>query len=115
MSSSVSVATHFARTSPSVRATYDAILVAAQALGPVREDPKKTSIHLVRTTAFAGVATRTNALVLTLKAARRISSPRVRRAEQASANRWHLEIPLSLPSEVDSEIRQWLTDAYALA
>lgn len=115
MSSPVSVATHFARTTPNVRAIYDAILVAAQALGPVREDPKKTSIHLVRTTAFAGVATRTNALVLTLKADRRIASTRVRRAEQTSAHRWHLEIPLVGPSDVDAEIRQWLTDAYALA
>lgn len=115
MSPTVNVAAHFSRTTPNVRATYDAILAAAQALGPVREEAKKTSIHLVRATAFAGVATRKNALVLTLKAARRISSPRVRRAEQTSANRWHLEIPLSLPSEVDAELQRWLTDAYALA
>jgi len=115
MSPPPDVAAHFVRATPNVRATYDAILAAARALGPVREDARKTSIHLVRATAFAGVATRKHALVLTLKAAQRISSARVRRAQQTSANRWHLEIPLALPSEVDAELLRWLADAYALA
>ena len=97
-----------------MRATYDAILSAARALGPVKEDPKKTSIHLVRASAFAGVATRKNALILTLKSTHDIQNSRVRRAEQASANRWHLEIPLSLPADVDAELRSWLKEAYTL-
>jgi len=115
VSPTFNVAAHFSKAAPSVRATYDALLVAAQALGPVTEDPKKTSIHLVRTSAFAGVATRKNLLVLTLKASQNIPSARIRRAEQASKNRWHLEIPLSHPSDVDAELRNWLTQAYALA
>ena len=108
------VSSHFAKASPTVRLTYDAVLEAARALGPVAEDPKKTSIHLVRATAFAGVAVRQSSLTLTLKATQAINSPRVRRAEQTSANRWHVEIPLTSPTDVDRELRTWLNAAYEL-
>ena len=115
MTTSPTIASHFEKTSSEVRATYDALLAAARALGPVREDAKKTSIHLVRTTAFAGVATRRNTLKLTLKASHRVESPRIHRAERASANRWHLEIQLKGPDDIDAELRRWLSQAYDLA
>ena len=57
----MSVESHFAKTDPAVRAVYQRLLEVAQAFGPVAEDPKKTSIHLTRRTAFAGVATRRDA------------------------------------------------------
>jgi uncharacterized protein DUF5655 len=100
---------------PAQRAIYDKLLRAAAAIGPFREDPKKTSIHLTRKTAFAGVATRKGALQLTLKSATDIASPRVVRREQASANRWHLEIRLDDPRQVDRELTAWLADAMRLA
>jgi hypothetical protein len=106
---------HFLRSTASVRATYDAILNASRALGPVEVEPKKTSIHLVRATAFAGIATRREALLLTLKSDAAIRSARVHRAEQASARRWHIEFRLASPKEVDRELRGWLAAAYALA
>ena len=111
----VTVASHFAKAAAPVRATYDALLAASRALGPIREEPKKTSIHHVRTTAIAGVATRRDALLLTLKADHRVTSPRVHRAEQTSANRWHLELRLQGPEEVDAEVRALLAQAYDLA
>jgi hypothetical protein len=111
----VTVASHFTKSAESVRATYAAILGASRALGPVREEAKKTSIHLVRQAAFAGIATRKDALILTLKAERRVQSPRIHRAEQASANRWHLEVRLTTPADVDAEVCTWLAQAYSLA
>jgi len=109
-----SVAEHFAGKSPAVRATYDRLLAAARALGTVEEEAKKTSIHLVHKTAFAGVATRRESLILTLKAAHDIASPRIVKHEQASANRWHLEVKLADPGEVDAELTGWLEEAFAL-
>ena len=50
-----------------MRAIYEAILHAARRLGKVSEEPKKSSIHLVCNTAFAGVATQKAGLVLTAK------------------------------------------------
>ena len=54
----MSVESHFAETDPTVRAVYERLLEVAQAFGPVAEDPKKTSIHLIHHVTFAGVATR---------------------------------------------------------
>lgn len=106
---------HFEDRVPAVRAIYDRLLAAAQRFGPVREEPKKTSIHLARETAFAGIATRKNALILTLKSATDLKSPRISKHEQASANRWHLEVRLDDPAQVDAEIEGWLKAAYELA
>ena len=39
---------HFAGKAPSVKATYESVLQAAKQFGSIQEDPKKTSIHLVR-------------------------------------------------------------------
>jgi len=115
MAGGQSIKGHFQGKAASVVATYAAILEAARALGPVTEDPKKTSIHLVRSTAFAGVAVQKSALVLTLKSDRDVSSGRIRKREQASANRWHLEVRLERREDVDGEVRRWLARAYALA
>ncbi len=111
----MSVAVHFAKSDPAVRETYREILAAARAIGTVVEESKKTSIHLVARTAFAGVATRRSSLILTLKSAKDIRSPRIEKREQASANRWHVEIRLAKPSDVDRQLRTWLSAAYALA
>lgn len=110
-----SIDAHFENRDPRVRATYDRIILAGRALGRMKEDPKKTSIHLVRKTAFAGVATRKGALILTLKADTDIRSPRVVKREQVSANRWHVEVRVEKPSEVDRELTRWLKAAYALS
>jgi hypothetical protein len=35
--------------------------------------------------------------------------------EQASANRWHLEVKLAAPADVDRELTSWLAEAYELS
>lgn len=109
------VAALFSRSNPNVRATYGAVLKAARELGPVRESAKKTSIHLENRTAFAGVATRKNELVLTLKSKTRINSPRIQKSEQASVNRWYFDVRVTDPADVDGELRAWLAASYAIA
>ena len=106
---------HFARMDPTVRAIYRRLIAVARTFGPVTEDPKKTSIHLVRHAAFAGVATRRSSLILTLKSASDIPSPRIQKREQTSANRWHLEVRLEKPVHVDRQVTAWLRAAYDLA
>jgi hypothetical protein len=106
---------HFAGKNASVRATYDRLKQAAARFGEFSEDPKKTSIHLNRRTAFAGVATRKDAIRLTIKADDDIRSKRVVKRERASANRWHLEVMLTSPRDVDAELVSWLKRAYELS
>ncbi len=79
------------------------------------EEPKKTSIHLVNKSAFAGVVTRKNALILNIKSAAPIKHKRFSKSEQVSAGRFHQEVKLISPDEVDSLLVGWLKDAYQLS
>ena len=115
MASTFLVTDHLSGREPVVMSIYDALLNAARKLGPVKEEAKKTSIHLVRSSAFAGVATRKSSLLLTLKSASDIKSPRVTKHEKVSASRWHLEIRLESPRDVDAELKAWLRDAYNIS
>ena len=110
-----SVEQHFAGKTPGVRNLYDFLLEAVGKFGEFSEDPKKTSIHFNRRTAFAGIATRRDAIILTIKASRDIGSSRILKREQASANRWHHEVRLAKPADVDSELISWLKEAYELS
>jgi hypothetical protein len=111
----VTVAAHFAGREPVVRAIYDRLLAVSRRLGPVAEDPKRTSIHLNRKSAFCGVATRKGALIATLKAEVDIDSPRMIGRRQASARRWYLEVRLESVRDIDAEFIRWLTRSYELS
>jgi hypothetical protein len=106
---------HFADKTPEIRALYDRLVAMTQKFGRVEQDPKKTSIHLNRRTAFAGVAVRKEHLVLTIKADHAIGSPRIFKSEQTSAKRFHHEVKLTKLKDIDSDIRDWLRAAYDLS
>ena len=100
---------------PAQRRIYKRLLAAANAIGPFKEDPKKTSIHLTRKSAFAGVATCKDALLVTIKADADIRSRRIVKHQHASATRWYLDVRLERPKDVDRELKSWLADAMRLA
>ena len=109
------VKSHFDGKDKAVRSIYDLLLKNARKFGSVAEEPKKTSIHLVNKTAFAGVATRKSAIILTIKSDRKLSNPRIHKSEQTSAKRFHHEVKLTSPGDVGSVLVKWLKDAYALS
>ena len=113
--SDATLSSHFTGRDPLVREIYDRLVATAERFGPVKQEPKKTSIHLARKTAFAGVATRRDAVILTLKSSTDIKSSRVTKREQASANRWHLEVRLTDPRQVDKQIAAWLERAIEIS
>jgi hypothetical protein len=110
-----SVEQHFEKRDATVRATYDALLRVARRFGDVVEEPKKTSIHLVADTAFAGVATRRSKLVLTIKSATEVKNRRIAKCERLSVNRWHFELHLESPKDVDADVKSWLRRAYEIS
>jgi hypothetical protein len=110
-----SVSQHFENKDPVVKSIYDRILKESRKFGAVTEEAKKTSIHLVNKSAFAGVATRKNALVLNIKSSAPIKHARITKSEQLSTSRFHQEVKLTSPEEVDSILVGWLKEAYAIS
>ena len=109
------VETVFAGKEPAALAAYGGLITALKTFGPFVEDAKKTSIHLARKSAFAGVHPRKSAILLVIRTSSPIESPRIRKVERVSANRWHNEVLLGEPSEIDSEVVAWLRQAYDLS
>ncbi len=97
-----------------VQAIYTRLLQALRSLGPFQEEPKKTSIHLVRTVGFAGVHPRKSYLYLNLRTDHSIESTRISKTEQVSKNRYHNELKLTSPDEIDEEVLGWIKEAYEL-
>ncbi len=104
----------FAGKDEQVQATYQRLLEVLHTLGPFQEETKKTSIHLVHRGGFAGIHPRKSYLILTLRMASCLENPRIAKSEQVSKNRYHNEVKLTSPQEVDEELLAWLKEAYTL-
>ncbi len=98
-----------------VRAVYDFLLTQLRTFGPISEEPKKTSIHLANTSGFAGIHTRKNYLILNIRSAHPIDSPRIVKSEQVSKSRYHQEVKLQRIDDVNGELLSWLKAAYELS
>jgi len=105
----------FARCEPHVRDVARTLIARADGLPGVTVDPKGTCIHLNRRTAFAGLHPRRSALLLNLRSSAPIESPRIRKVERASANRYHNELLIEAADAIDDELMGWVAEAHALA
>ena len=92
-------------------ALYQELLHALAPLGAFEAEAKKTSIHLVRSSAFAGVHPRKQHLLITIKAAAPIPNGRIVKTEQVSKNRRHLDVKLAVAGDLDAELLGWLRAA----
>jgi hypothetical protein len=108
------VTSHFEGKSPIVREIYERLIKTIKGFGPIVEEPKKTSIHIVHGSALAGVSTRKDALWLNIRTDFKINSPRIHKTDQVSAGRFHNEMKLTSPSDIDDELIGWLKSAYEL-
>lgn len=115
MTTDFTVANHFSDKEPVVRNIYDRLIKALRRFGPLKEEPRKTSIHLVNHSAFAGVATRKDYLLLTIRTNYAIESPRLAKTERISRNRFHHLVKLQSSEAIDAELLRWLKDAYQLS
>jgi hypothetical protein len=105
---------HLAGKGPKVARVYERLIRELQQFGPVRIEPKKTSIHLINRFGFAGVYTRKEYINLEVHLNYQLNGKRISKAEQASANRFHHTIKLSDPEDIDAELLGWLKQAYDL-
>jgi Domain of unknown function (DUF5655) len=104
---------HFAASEPGVRATFDALLAAIEALGPVTVNATKSRISLQARMRFAAVERpRRRHLNAHLVLTRPIDNPRFTRVEHLEPY-YHLHhIRLETPADIDAELKAWLAEAY---
>ena len=115
MAATFTVNDHFTSKDPAVRALYNQLIKILNTFGPIEEDPKKTSIHLNRKSALAGVETRKDCLLLNIKSDHLIKSARIEKAEQISSKRFHHKVRISSLKDFDEELKGWLQEAYLLS
>ena len=104
------------------RPLFDALQSAIAALGPVELRVGKSQISFRRrvTFAWAWVPDRYLGgghapLVLSVALRRRDASPRWKEIVEPAAGRFMHHLELRAPGDIDDEVRQWLTEAYAAA
>jgi hypothetical protein len=114
-SAEYTVEEHFANKGAGVRVLYDGLLTLLRGWGPVKEEAKKTSIHLVNRSALAGVYVRRGYINLEFKTDYPIDSPLISKSEQVSRNRYHHTLRLDSPAVLEGEATRWLQDAYRLS
>lgn len=99
---------------PGSAALWDELLGLLEGLGDHAVEVKKGSLHVTHGRAFLGVHPRKGALLLNIVLTERLEGERIRRAEKVSANRWHNELLVSAPGQIDAELRAWISAAYSL-
>jgi hypothetical protein len=103
---------HFAGSEPAVRATFDAVLEVARALGPVEVLPERSRIALHARMSFAAFVARRRWLDGHVVLAERLASPRFRKVEAYSPRNVVHTFRLTSPDDVDAEVAGWLAAAY---
>ena len=103
---------HFLGKSDEVRAIFDAIVAEVTKFGPVTVLPEKTRIALQVRMSFAAFTPRRQWLNGHLVLARRVDSTRFTRIEILSPRNVLHAFRLTSATEVDSEMVDWLAEAY---
>jgi hypothetical protein len=99
---------------PEVESLYNQLLFKLKESGTIIVEEKKTSIHLKNRAAFAGVHPRKSYFILNIVSDSPINSPRVIKQEQVSKSRFHNEMKVEKPEDIDGELLTWLKSAYHL-
>lgn len=73
-----------------------------------------SSFHVAHGRAFLGIHPRRGGILVNIVLDRQLDAARVHRAERVSANRWHNEVILRDPEQIDSELLGWIREGYAL-
>lgn len=105
----------FAGRPPVQREIYDALVGYLDTLGPVHVDAVGVGVFLKRSHKLAEVRPKARALSLELVLPRVLDHPRISRTIRISADRVVHVVKLTSTSDVDAEVRDWLTEAYDAA
>lgn len=102
----------FAGKPPWQRAVYDAVLGHLRTLGDVHEDAVKVGVFLKRDRKLAELRPRSRDVLVYLWLPRPVETARIAPASWASGPRVGHKLSLRAVSDVDDEVRGWLTIAF---
>ncbi|TWD83569.1 hypothetical protein FB561_4735 [Kribbella amoyensis] len=106
--------THFAGKDEVVRETFDRVVEVVRLLGPFEILPEKSRIAFHTRMSFAAFVPRRHWLDGHVVLAERFESARFLRIETYSRHNILHAFRLYTPTEVDEEVKAWLTQAYAV-
>jgi len=99
---------------PVSSAVYRALVDQVSGLPGCELQENASSFHMTHGRAFLGIHPRRGGLLVNIVLAARLDSARVHRSEQVSANRWHNEIILQDPADIDADLIAWIREGYTL-
>ena len=112
--SNVSLQSHFAGKSETVRELFDELSALIKKCGPVKVLPEKTRIAFQVRMSFIAVQVRRNYLIGHFVFDRRIEHPRFLRVETFSPRNHLHAFRLNSLSDLDDEFAGWIREAYAV-
>ena len=105
----------FAGKAPWQREVYDAVMGHLRTLGDVHEDAVKVGVFLKRDRKLAELRPRSRDVLVYLWLPRPVETARIAPANWASGPRVGHKLSLRSVSDVDDEVRGWLTTAFDIA
>jgi hypothetical protein len=108
------VETHF-QGRPEARKIYDELIKKLEEFGPLRTDAVKTSINLIARRHLGGVRVQEDGLRVGFVLERKLSDPRILRAEWVGGTKYGHSVKVTSAEELDEQLLGWLKEAYGLA
>jgi Domain of unknown function (DUF5655) len=108
----MSIDAYFAARPASERPIFEAVLEHLAMVGAVQVEAVTVGIFFKRLRTFAELRPRRDRLVLSVLLSRPLHHPRIVRTYRGAGVRSAYFIDLRAPSDVDEDVRDWLTEAY---
>ena len=99
---------------PNLAAIHAALIGVVRGAGLYEIEPGKASYLVRNDRAFLGVHPRRGGLLVNVVLDHRVESDRMAKVEQVSRARFHNEVLLARPEDVDQEFVGWVREAYSL-
>ncbi|MBA3281353.1 MAG: hypothetical protein H0U29_03910 [Acidimicrobiia bacterium] len=109
----MTVEEYFATGPPFERPVFEAVLEALRPLGPIHVEPVSVGIFLKRAQTFAQLRPMTRWVTLSFSLRREVRHPLITRKVIAHGGRYFHVVKLTGPDDLDEQIVDWLTEAYA--
>lgn len=100
--------------SPFLKSLYTHLISELKQIGTITVEPKKTSVHVVAKSAFVGIHSRKDYLIINIVSDKPIKSSRIFKVEQVSKSRFHNHIKIAEKQDIDNEVKTWFINAYNL-